>query len=441
MSEVVPTDTTDTTPDTTPDARIVEIQTRLVAVNLPGNVRPYKGGFNAFIGRQYLSRHKTEREAWEAIAAFHRLDTTSSSGADTLFAYGPGWFDEREKSGLVRCVDRERSIWNMHIATSALVNMPYRKVQPIHIQQWVGWMQKKEAVAAVTVGRKHGEERRTEYRPTGRPLSVKAIRNGRGLLRQIFVQLMIEGKITSNPVTDDIIVKSRATVVENDNDTWTYLTPAEIEALFTAIRSNRRGRRTQVEKTIAIFAVAIFCGLRAGEIFGLRWRDVHLDAEVPYIEVRCTWSGKPVKTDKSRRTVYLLPRVRDELVEWKATVDLARLASNSRKPRDLNELVFPSPHGGAYAEGYDAEWADTWRSAAGIRECVVFHSMRHTCASMLRMGGPGFPKLDLEEIAVWLGHSSTSVTQRYVHLDPSLLRDPVAKLYTFKLNAANADHD
>lgn len=411
-------------------------------MNLHGSVREYKGGWNAYIGRRYLSRHPTEAEGWVAIAAFHKLGSrgTGLDGIVTVESHGPTWLDEREQSGLVRCVDKERSIWAMHISNAAFATMPVAKVQPLHIQQWIAAMQKKDAMSAVTVGRKHGETRRTIYRPTGRKLGDKAIRNARGLLRQFFLDLLIAGKITSNPVTDDLIVKSRAVVVENDEELWTYLTPAEIAALFEAIRANRRGRRIPVEKTLAIYAVAIYCGLRQGEVFGLRWRDVHLDEVTPYIEVRQTWNAKPVKTKKSRRTVWLLPQASEALLEWKASVDLERLSS--RTVRSLNELVFPAPGGGAYAQGYDADWEKTWRKLAGIRSCVVFHSLRHTCASMLRMGGSGFPKIALQEISGWLGHTSITTTQRYAHLDPSLLREPVARMYRFeRKKAANDDDD
>ena len=48
-----------------------------------------------------------------------------------------------------------------------------------------------------------------------------------------------------------------------------------------------------------------------------------------------------------------------------------------------------------------------------VRKEVTFHCLRHTCASMLVMGGFGLGYSgDVYKISRWLGHSSIKVTQR-----------------------------
>ncbi len=60
------------------------------------------------------------------------------------------------------------------------------------------------------------------------------------------------------------------------------------------------------------YAFALTTGLREGEIAGLIWEDVHLDADPPYVEVRRSWRldtrkvGR-LKSDDSHRTVPLHP--------------------------------------------------------------------------------------------------------------------------------------
>lgn len=54
---------------------------------------------------------------------------------------------------------------------------------------------------------------------------------------------------------------------------------------------------------------------------------------------------------------------------------------------------------------------------------VTLHTLRHTCASRLVQGG-----LDLYRVQAWLGHSSSTVTERYAHLAPDHLTEGAALL-------------
>lgn len=61
-------------------------------------------------------------------------------------------------------------------------------------------------------------------------------------------------------------------------------------------------------------------------------------------------------------------------------------------------------------------------AAAGVDRHVRFHDLRHTCASHL-LQGTWAPRwlaraLRLEEVQVWLGHTSPATTARYSHLCP-----------------------
>lgn len=59
----------------------------------------------------------------------------------------------------------------------------------------------------------------------------------------------------------------------------------------------------------------------------------------------------------------------------------------------------------------------------GVTKKLVVHSLRHTCASRMVQNG-----VRLEVVAKILGHSSTSVTQRYAHLATAQLRDAISVL-------------
>lgn len=85
-----------------------------------------------------------------------------------------------------------------------------------------------------------------------------------------------------------------------------------------------------------------------------------------------------------------------------------------------NELVFPSPTGGALTTIKTA-WSGLLKKS-DIRD-FRFHDLRHHFASMLTMGGA-----DLNTVRELLGHSDFTTTLRYAHLADSHMADAVALL-------------
>jgi integrase len=61
--------------------------------------------------------------------------------------------------------------------------------------------------------------------------------------------------------------------------------------------------------------------------------------------------------------------------------------------------------------------------AAKLGDDVVYHTMRHTCATRLVQAG-----VDVRVIKEWLGHSTITTTMRYAHLAPKLLDSALEKL-------------
>jgi integrase len=84
---------------------------------------------------------------------------------------------------------------------------------------------------------------------------------------------------------------------------------AEAAALIDALPEAER----------ALWATALYAGLRRGELRGLRWSDVDLAAAPALIHVRRTWDDAEgevdVKTEAGFRTVPLTGRLRALVVE------------------------------------------------------------------------------------------------------------------------------
>lgn len=378
-----------------------------------GSIDFWRGQWRARIAGELVGLWPpAERErAEKALAAWLARD--DARGPRTTRMWFAKWFTERELAGDTRGVHKERSVYKQHIASSDIADVVVRRVRPIDIQRLLTKLSKKRAVSVVTFGR--GDTRRSEYRETDRTLARQVVVHVRRILRDGFGAAVLDGKCSSNPVTEQVKVPKMAKVQE-DEDVWCWLTLEEIKALFDILPTARLR---------AFFAVAIYVGLRDGELLGLRWQDVKLSADVPHINVRRSYDG-PTKTKGSRRTVPLLDQVFVHLDAYRKTVEVT----------NLWQLVFPADHGGCYSKGYDADWADHpsaagtrdgWRTKAKIRGHVRFQDLRHTCASQLIQGGWG-KYWTLLQIMQWLGHSDIKTTQRYAHLSPRGLLGEMADL-------------
>lgn len=139
-----------------------------------------------------------------------------------------------------------------------------------------------------------------------------------------------------------------------------------------------------------VFLIGQDAGLRPDEAVRIRWPDVLWDKSLIFVS-----SGK---TPKARRYVPLSDRV--------------RAALRARAQSSTSEWVFPSKRSksGHIEHSGLAKAFRLRREELGITKDLVLYSTRHTFGSDLmdQMG-------DLTKVGKILGHSSTRITERYVH--------------------------
>lgn len=153
-----------------------------------------------------------------------------------------------------------------------------------------------------------------------------------------------------------------------------------------------------------IFRMAALTTMRRGELLGLRWSDVELDAGRLY--VRQSYGqygfGSP-KSSAGRRTIPLTPAFVKELRRHK-------MASKVNQ----HGLVFASQEGTPIdPDNLTRAWERSVRKA-GLRH-LGFHSLRHSAVSLLieREG------LNPKQLQTVVGHSSIQLTyDTYGHLMP-----------------------
>jgi integrase len=188
------------------------------------------------------------------------------------------------------------------------------------------------------------------------------------------------------------------------------LSPEQVKVLLEAARD---------ERLEALYVLAVTTGLRQGELLGLKWEDVDLEART--LRVRrtlATTKGGPQlaapKTKSSRRTVRLtqgaVNALRSHLERQLKEID--RAGSLWRE----NGLIFASEAG----DPLDRRYVTNHRFKPLLKQAqlplVRFHDLRHTCATLL-LGRNVNPKI----VSEMLGHASIAITlDTYSHVLPNM---------------------
>ncbi len=173
-----------------------------------------------------------------------------------------------------------------------------------------------------------------------------------------------------------------------------FLSTADLERIVEAIR--REEQLTHVEAGTSLWLLPIvqanvYLGLRAGELVNLRWEHVDLERRVLHVANTETFRTKSQR-DRSLPLCQAVMQVLSSL--------------DARTP-----YVFPSHTGGKLGRQYLSRRFKHFARLAGLSEEINFHATRHTAASWLAQAG-----CNIEALRLYMGHSSVTVTQKYMHL-------------------------
>ena len=192
-----------------------------------------------------------------------------------------------------------------------------------------------------------------------------------------------------------------------------FLTPDQAKALLDAVK----------KKSLQLWCqcvLGLYAGLRFGEIAALELSD--LDFEAGTIHIRDGKGGT--------RHAFITEPIRAMFAEWWTVAE--------KKPG----LIFPARQGGNNPGGGQQRrvspvfhrTVDDLKLNEGIadaRQRIVFHTLRHSFASWLVMGGE-----NLQTVKELMGHKDISTTMRYSHLAPDFMRNAAHNLVA-TLNSTN----
>ncbi|MBI4504010.1 MAG: site-specific integrase [Chloroflexi bacterium] len=235
-------------------------------------------------------------------------------------------------------------------------------------------------------------------------LSPRTVKHLHAVLRRALNQAVRWGLVARN-------VATVVDVPRPERHEIRPLTPEEAQRLLKAVRGDRLE---------ALYTLALYVGLRQGELLGLRWQDVDLErAELRVVQALQRAGGQlrlvEPKSAQSRRALALPGPVVAALKEHRK-----RQLAEHLKVADVwhdSGLVFTTSIGTPIEPRGLIRRFHALLERAGLPP-MRFHDLRHGCATLLLAGGV-HPKL-VQEL---LGHSRISITMDiYSHVTPAMQR-------------------
>jgi integrase len=210
------------------------------------------------------------------------------------------------------------------------------------------------------------------------------------LLRTILGTAVTDGLVASNPCS---IRGASTTHAKRQAE---ILTPDQIGKLALAVPRDLK----------ALILIGGWCGLRFGELIGLRRCDISADASVITVALGVTHSRRQcfVSTPKTGkvRTVITPPHIRQDILDHLAhLVDIAPDSLLFRAPKTACRHVNEKTLRRRFEEAL---------TSIGVDRHVVLHSLRHSAGTATAAAGA-----TLRETMDRLGHNTIAASLRYQH--------------------------
>lgn len=215
--------------------------------------------------------------------------------------------------------------------------------------------------------------------------SHKTVSNQRTVINQICAYAIEQGDLTINPCAPVPIPKSAkpSVKVTSAGDT--------VERIIAA----------NPDKWLFPF-IALFTGLRKGEILALQWKDIDFERKLIKVTKSIAYNGdrpivKAPKTEEGVRTVLLLEPLWNELLKHRGRAEDYIISDNGTKPLTNRRFITLMDH---------------YREDLGIS--FTAHQLRHTFAT-LALG-----TTSTITVQGLMGHADASMTTGYADYRVSL---------------------
>lgn len=362
-----------------------------------GSVHEEKAGSNRWVAELDGTRRraKSEAEAQEKLRLLQeRRDARLKldQGSMTLLEWMRRWLDRHCDHLKPKTLEGYRDAVRLYIEPYAIARVRLEDLVADDILEWMAELRRKK----VSIG-----PRKTAKKLSGATIAIPFRR-----LRRALVIARLKNLIATNPAEGITVASSAA---ERDP---VILEPEQIMTFLDAWV----GRRLY-----ALYAVFATAGLRRGEVLGLRWRDIDLEARTITVRGQLQWlkgeeggPRQPVwvpspKTRAGKRIIDISPELADILRIWRRTQREERLILGAAWHGE--DYAFTSEEGGPISPRNLHRGFKAGLKRAKLPKEMTIHDLRHCAGSLMLANGE-----DIEAVSELLGHSSRAVTERiYAH--------------------------
>lgn len=287
-----------------------------------------------------------------------------------------------------------------------LTEQNYKKQVNKHLKPALGAM-KLEALDAHTIQKFYNSL-------TSMGLSPKTVKNIHGVLHSALQQAIANGYIRHNPTEACKLPK----VVKPEIKP---LEPDEIALLL---------KEAEKDSYCNLFTVAMFTGMRQGELLGLSWECVDFTTGIITVkqQLQCKDGDYFLETPKSGkgRTILPAPIVMDVLKQEKQKQLAERVQAGELWSNPFN-LVFTDALGKNLVRRTVVKHFKKISQRAGISDDARFHDLRHSFAVTSLYAGD-----DIKTVQANLGHATAQFTlDVYGHVTQKMKQDSANRMQQF----------
>lgn len=235
----------------------------------------------------------------------------------------------------------------------------------------------------------------------GSPLKPSTLKHLKDKLAVLMNYAVSKGFLASSPMKNTRRRKPPARRVD------TLMLPSEeqIKRLLKDAHNYDMKQRKDIMPLYPLFLLAIATGMRIGELLDIDTRNIDTKKSTISIQTQLTryGSGKPLKTNSSRRVIYVQPDILAEVL--RCTPSSA--SSTKLWNRKGGQVKYTSIHRRIY---------NFLKECSYLPNDFTFHCFRHYHATQLLLKG-----INPKEVSKRLGHASIKITlDLYAHWMPEM---------------------
>lgn len=201
-----------------------------------------------------------------------------------------------------------------------------------------------------------------------------------------------------------------------------FMTAREVAIMYKYIEEQIVLGRQGWDQFHGMVTLALYNGMRLGEVLALQYRDINLDPNKKTIFIRRTITGHAEQGYVKESTKNGSSR---KIVMADHSYDILKSIVDENKGVNETDFIFQNKNTmDAYCAKFVTSRLKEMRACGVYPKTYCFHTLRHSFAS-LYFKAKGTNHGALRQLRDLLGHGSVVMTEKYVHVyesqDPTLL--------------------